>query len=76
MHEYRSRTSPSQPEPISIELPMPSEKTNVHVKVKSKKKKKDVPIVPLDSPTMRTRSKKFNPPSPAMSTRRKRRLSL
>jgi hypothetical protein len=32
--------------------------------------------VPHDSPAMCTRSKRVEPPSPAMATRRKRRLSL
>ena len=35
-----------------------------------------IPMVPLDSPAMGTRSKKCQPSSPAMSTRSRRRLSL
>ena len=41
-----------------------------------KKKGIDIPKVPLDSPSMGTRSKTGLPSSPAMSTRCKRRLSL
>lgn len=58
----------------------PNEGTNVPVKVRAKKKKRElvekIPMVPFDSPTMGTRSKKVNPANPAMSTRSKRRLSL
>jgi hypothetical protein len=57
-------------------------KAKVTKKVKPIKKKKvpstkdvNTSSVPLDSPSMDTRSKK-KPPSPAMSTRSKRRLSL
>ncbi|XP_044402235.1 uncharacterized protein [Triticum aestivum] len=51
-------------------------KTGSIEKAKTKKKvAKKIPV-PLDSPAMGTRSRKFNPPSPAMSTRSKRRLSL
>ena len=70
LYECRSRTGSSQPEAIPIE------KINVPVKIRAKKKKKEsadmIPIVPLDSPAMGTRSKIFNPASPAMSTRSKR----
>ena len=40
------------------------------------KKKTIIPMQPLDSPAMGTRSNKMDPASPAMSTRSKRRLSL
>jgi hypothetical protein len=66
----RSKTSSSQ---LSIEKVAP-------VKAKAKTKKREIvekiPMVPLDSPAMGTTSRTFNPPSPAMSTRSKRRLSL
>jgi hypothetical protein len=61
MHDSRSKTGSNQPEPIPIELDMPNEKTDVPIKVVKKKKKESVdklPKVPLDSPTMDTRSKK------------------
>jgi hypothetical protein len=51
-------------------------KTGSIKKAKTKKKVAEKIPVPLDSPLMSTRSRKFNPPSPAMSTRSKRRLSL
>jgi hypothetical protein len=51
-------------------------KTGSIKKAKTKKKVAENILVPLDSPAMGTRSRKFNPPSPAMSTRSKRRLSL
>jgi hypothetical protein len=51
-------------------------KTRSIKKAKTKKKVAEKISVPLDSPAMGTRSRKFNPPSPAMSTRSKRRLSL
>jgi hypothetical protein len=40
------------------------------------KKKITIPILPLDSPAMGTRSKTLHPSSPGLSTRSKRRLSL
>jgi len=40
------------------------------------KKKTTIPMQPLDSPAVGTRSKKMDPARPAMSTRSKRRLSL
>ena len=40
------------------------------------KKKTIIPVQPLDSPAMGTRSKKMDPARPSMSTRSKRRLSL
>jgi hypothetical protein len=40
------------------------------------KKTTAIPMLPLDSPAMGTRSKKMDPASPALSTRSKRRLSL
>jgi len=59
-------------------------KAKVTKKVKPIKKKKlpstnkdvNTSSVPLDSPSMGTRSKKIQPPSPVMSTPSKRRLSL
>ena len=41
-----------------------------------KKKAADIPKVPLDSPSMGTRSKVVLPSSPTMSIQSKRRLSL
>ena len=80
MYKCRSRTGSNQPEPISIEFPMAGDETNVPVKVTGKSKNKKcadkIPMVPLDSPAMGTRSKKWQPSSPAMSTRSRRRLSL
>ncbi|TVU41423.1 hypothetical protein EJB05_14940, partial [Eragrostis curvula] len=80
----RSISGSNQPEPLSIDLPIHMEQ---HVKGKQRKKakptkKKEVPLkaannpkVPLDSPSMCTRSKR-GPASPAMSTRSKRRLII
>ncbi|XP_037482216.1 uncharacterized protein LOC119360839 [Triticum dicoccoides] len=51
-------------------------KTGSIENAKTKKKVAEKIPVPLDSPAMGTRSRKFNPPSPAMSTRSKRRLGL
>ena len=80
MYKCRSRTGSNQPGPIPIKFPMPGDETNVPVKVRGKSKRKEgahnIPVAPLDSPAMGTRSKKTNPASPAMSTRSKRRLSL
>ena len=63
MYKCRSRTGSNQPEPISIEFPMTDNETNVPVKVTSKSKNKKcvdkIPMVPLDSPAMGTRSKKM-----------------
>ncbi|KAM0873464.1 hypothetical protein ACQ4PT_038055 [Festuca glaucescens] len=76
----RSRSGSNQPEPMAIEFPMGGDETNFPVKAKGKSNKKrcaeKIPMVPLDSPAMCTRSKNLNPGSPAMSTRSKRRLSL
>ena len=75
--------SRSGTQPICGEHDVAKKKTHVAVKVHAKRKSKEVaeitshlPMVPLDNPAMGTRSKKFNPASPAMSTRSKRRLSL
>jgi hypothetical protein len=85
---WRSRSGLNQPEALSIEYLSHMEqpvKTKVTKKVKPIKKKKvpstkdvNTSSVPLDSPSMGTRSKKkkIQPSSPAMSTRSKRRLSL
>lgn len=83
---YRSRSDSNQSEALSIEYPshikQPMKSKGIK-KVKPTKKKqglgtKDVRTsnVPLDSHSMGTRSKKTQPPSPAMNTRSKRRLSL
>ncbi|KAM0916743.1 hypothetical protein ACQ4PT_010068 [Festuca glaucescens] len=75
----RSGTGSNQPEPISIEFPMPGDEKDVPVKAgKSKKRKcaEKIPMVPVDSLAMCTRSKFLSPASPAMNTRSKRRLSL
>ena len=71
----------SQPEPLSIEFADTEDQSTVNAKAKPKtpqnaKKKTTIPMQPLDSPAMGTRSKKMAPASPAMSTRSKRRLSL
>ncbi|VAH75514.1 unnamed protein product [Triticum turgidum subsp. durum] len=70
----RSRTQP---------ICVANKKASVALKLHAKRKSKEVadklphlPMVPHDSPTMGTRSKKMNPASPAMSTRSKRRLCL
>ncbi|RLN05247.1 hypothetical protein C2845_PM13G08310 [Panicum miliaceum] len=77
----RSRSGSNQPEPISEE----HEQTNAPPKEKAKRKGKvkqaskkitKIPMPPLDSPAMATRSKKLVPSSPSMSTRSKRRLNL
>lgn len=86
MYVWRSRSGSNQPEALSIEYPSYMEQP-VHAKVTKKVKpikKKKLPStknvntssVPLDSPSMCTRSKKIQPPNPATSTRSKRRLSL
>ncbi|KAM0871113.1 hypothetical protein ACQ4PT_039610 [Festuca glaucescens] len=51
-------------------------KTGSIKKAKTKKKVAEKIPVPLDNPAMGTRSRKFNPPNPAISTRSKRRPSL
>lgn len=86
MYVWRSRSGSNQPEALSIEYPSYMEQpaqTKVTKKVKPIKKKKlpstknvNTSSVPLDSPSMCTRSKKIQPPNPATSTRSKRRLSL
>ena len=86
MNVWRLRISSNQPEALSIEYPSHMEqpvKAKVTKKVKPIKKKKvpstkdvNTSSVPLDSPSMGTRSKKIQPPSPVMSTPSKRRLSL
>jgi len=83
MHFYRSKKGSNQPEP-STELTSGAAPTSKTVKAKAKTKTKrkniakDIAIksLILDSPAMDTRSKIYNPVSPAMSTRSKRRLSL
>ena len=81
----RSQSGSNQPEPLSIEFPGAEGQSTVKAKAKPKakakakqnaKKKTTIPMQPLDSPAMGTRSKKMDPASPAMSTRCKRRLSL
>jgi hypothetical protein len=75
---YRSRSDSNQPEPLSIELPQVDDPP-VKQKTKRKeptKKQTTIPMAPLDSPAMGTRSKRMDSGSPAMSTRSKRRLSL
>ena len=84
MHFYRSKKGSNQPEP-STKLTSGAAPTSKTVKAKAKTKTKtkrkniakDIAIKPLilDSPAMDTRSKIYNPVSPAMSTS-KRRLSL
>ena len=82
---HRSQYGSNQPEPLSIEFPGVEGQSTVKAKAKPKakakakqnaKKKTTIPMQPLDSPAMGTRSKKMDPASPAMSTRSKRRLSL
>ena len=84
----RSQSGSNQPEHLSLEFPRAEGQSTVKAKVKPKakakakqnaKKKTTIPMQPLDSPAMGTRSKKskkMDPASPAMSTRSKRRLSL
>jgi len=77
----RSGAGSSQPEPLSIEFADTKDQSAINAKAKPKapqnaKKKTSIPMQPLDSPAMGTRSKKMAPASPAMSTRSKRRLSL
>jgi len=84
----RSQSGSNQPEHLSLEFPGAEGQSTVKAKVKPKakakakqnaKKKTTIPMQPLDSPAMGTRSKKskkMDPASPAMSTRSKRRLSL
>lgn len=77
----RSGSDSNQPEPLSIEFPGSIDQTVVNAKAKAKpkqnaRKKTSIPMQPLDSPAMGTRSKKMDPGSPAMSTRSKRRISL
>ena len=80
----RSGAGSSQPEPLSIEFADTKDQSAINAKAKPKapqnaKKKTNIPMQPLDSPAMGTRSKKskkMDPASPAMSTRSKRRLSL
>ena len=78
---HRSQYGSNQPEPLSIEFPGAEGQSTVKAKAKPKakqnaKKKTTIPMQPLDSPAMGTRSKKMAPACPAMSTRSKRRLSL
>ena len=83
MHFYRSKKGSNQPKP-STELTSGATPTSKSVKAKAKTKRKrkniakDIVIKPLilDCPVMGTRSKIYNPASPAMSTRSKRWLSL
>ena len=81
----RSQSGSNQPEHLSLEFPGAEGQSTVKAKVKPKakakakqnaKKKTTIPMQPLDSPAMGTRSKKMDPASPAMSIRSKRRLSL
>jgi len=84
----RSQSGSNQPEHLSLEFPGAEGQSTVKAKAKPKakakakqnaKKKTTIPMQPLDSPAMGTRSKKskkMDPASPAMSTRSKRRLSL
>ena len=85
----RSQSGSNQPEHLSLEFPRAEGQSTVKAKAKPKakpkakakakqnaKKKTTIPMQPLDSPAMGTRSKKMDPASPAMSTRCKRRLSL
>jgi len=82
----RSRSGSNQPEALFIEHPShiePPVNAKGNKKVKPTKKKQVLGSknarttnVPLDGPSMGTRSKKTQPPSPTMSTRSKRRLSL
>ena len=79
----RSRSGSNQPKIFAVAL-IEDQLDQVKKKWKAvkkkfglpKKKKIDNPKVPLDSPSLGTRSKKGVPNSPAMSTRSKRRLSL
>ena len=79
----RSRSGSNQPETLSF-----ASREDRHAQVKrkrtpikkkqglSKKKTVDISKVPLDSPSMGTRSKVVLSSSPAMSTRSKKRLSF
>jgi hypothetical protein len=59
---------------------MPDDETNLPVKVRGKSRKKEcaekLPVVPVDSPAMCTRSKNWLPVSPAMNTQSKRGFNL
>ena len=79
----RSRSGSNQPKALSIasreDRPAQVKRKRTPIKKKQglpKKKDVDIPKVPLDSPSMGTRSKAVLPSSPAMSTQSKRRLSL
>ena len=83
---HRSQYGSNQPEPLSIEFPGAEGQSTVKAKAKPKakakakqnaKKKTTIPMQPLDSPAMGTRSKKMAPACPAMSTKsKKKRLTL
>jgi hypothetical protein len=75
----------NQPGPLSIQFPRTEDQSTINAKAKAKKKpmakqnskkKTTIPMQPLDSPAMGTRSKKMDPARLSMSTRSKRRLSL
>uniref|UniRef100_A0ACD5Y372 Uncharacterized protein n=1 Tax=Avena sativa TaxID=4498 RepID=A0ACD5Y372_AVESA len=65
---------------LSTKISMPSEQTNVPAKVTAKTKKIEMvtknPMVAFDSLAMGTRRKIFNPSSPVVSIRSKRRLDF
>ena len=73
----RAGASSSRPEPLSIEFADTEDQSAGNAKAKPKapqnaKKKTNIPMQPLDSPAMGTRSKKMAPACPAMSTRSKK----
>ena len=79
----RSRSGSNQPKSLSIASreDQPAQVKRKQTPIKKnlglpKKKVVDIPKVPLDSPSMGTRSKALLPSSPTMSTRSKRRLSI
>jgi hypothetical protein len=79
----RLRSGSNQPEALSIasrkDQPAQVKRKRTPIKKKlglPKKKAVNIPNMPLDSPSMGTRSKAILPNSPAMSTRSKRRLSF
>ena len=79
----RSRSGSNQPESLSIasreDRPAQVKRKRTPIKKKlglPKKKAVHIPKVPLDSPSMGTRSKAVLPSSPVVSTQSKRRLSL
>jgi len=65
---HRSISDSNEPVPTAAPVKAKSKK-----KKEPTKKKTTIPMLPLDSPAMGTRSKKVDPDSHAMSTRSKRR---